>query len=254
MKIGGKMKVVAYYRVSTDKQAASGLGLEAQQSAVETFCATKGWEIVSSHIDEGVSGKTETLDRPSLVEALTSIHSNKAEVLVSAKLDRLSRDVVVQRTIEKALDKLNAKFISAAGEGTDDDSPHSKLVKTILSAVAENEAALISIRTKAALQAAKDRGVFVGRPPLGFEIDGNGRLRPGSQFHLVRLVLFMRYREHLSYKEIVERLNKQEERLGRLFSITTVANVVKRWGYRKEWLNGIRGEEDCYNAPSPASV
>ena len=247
------MKVVAYYRVSTDKQASSGLGLEAQKSSVEAFCATKGWEIVSSHTDEGVSGKTETLERPSLVEALTSVHSNKAGVLITAKLDRLSRDVVVQRTIEKALDKLNAKFVSAAGEGTDDNSPHSRLVKTILSAVAENEAALAAIRTKAALQAAKERGVFVGRPPLGFEIDDEGQLRPGSQFHFVRLILFLRYKKHLSYKRIAERLTEQEERLGRKFSTTTVANVVKRWGNNANWLKGIRTEEACYTAQPPVS-
>ena len=233
------MKVVAYYRVSTDKQANSGLGLEAQRSSVEAFCAASGWEIVSSHTDEGVSGKAETLDRPALVDALTSLHMNEAKILITAKIDRLSRDIVVQRSIEKALDRLGARFISAAGEGTEDDSPGSKLVKTILSAVAENEAAIIGIRTKAALKAAKEKGRAIGRPPLGFEIDREGKLRPSGEFYLVQAILHLRYNKRLSYVKIAERLNTREEQLGRTFSRTTIGNVVKRWGQRKEWFRKV---------------
>ena len=164
---------------------------------------------------------------------------HRGEALVSAKLDRLSRDVVVQRTIEKALGSLGARFVSAAGEGTEDDSPQSRLVKSILSAVAENEAAIIGIRTKAALKAAKEKGRAIGRPPLGFEIDREGKLRPSGEFYLVQAILHLRYNKRLSYVKIAERLNTREEQLGRTFSRTTIGNVVKRWGQRKEWFRKV---------------
>ena len=248
------MKVVAYYRVSTDKQANSGLGLEAQRSSVEAFCAASGWEIVSSHTDEGVSGKAETLDRPALVDALTSLHMNEAKILITAKIDRLSRDIVVQRSIEKALDRLGARFISAAEEGTDTDGPQSNLIKTILSAVAENEAALTGIRTKAALAAAKERGVYVGRPPLGFEVDENGKLRAGSTFPFVRWMLFLRYHKHMSYQRIAAHMSAQESVTGRDFHYQTVRNVVKRWGNRADWLKGITTEELALTKATPKTI
>jgi DNA invertase Pin-like site-specific DNA recombinase len=245
------MKVVAYYRVSTDKQAASGLGLDAQRSSVEAFCAAKGWEIVASCTDEGISGTSNVIDRPGLVDALTALHKNEGEALVSAKIDRLSRDVVVQRTIEKALAQLGARFVSAAGEGTEDDSPGSKLVKTILSAVAENEAAIIGIRTKAALQAAKEKGRAIGRPPLGCEIDGDGKIVPGAEHYLVRCILWLRYERFLSYQRIANEMNDSTvvERTKRTFTRTTVGNVVKRWGQRKEWFRGVKSLDDLLPTP-----
>lgn len=242
------MKVVAYYRVSTDKQASSGLGLEAQKSKVEAFCAASGWEIASSHTDEGISGKTETLNRPALVDALTSIHLNKAECLVTAKIDRLSRDVVVQRSIEGALKKLGARFISASGEGTDAEGHESNLIKTILSAVAENEAALIGIRTKAALAVAKEKGIHIGRPPLGFEVGPSGKLRPAKGFHFVRLVLFYRYKMGYSLQSICDELNANQDKTGRVFNYPTVRNIVKRWGNRPEWIHGIAEPGELYEA------
>jgi DNA invertase Pin-like site-specific DNA recombinase len=247
------MKVVAYYRVSTDKQVSSGLGLEAQKSKVEAFCAASGWEIVSSHTDEGISGKTETLNRPALVDALTSIHLNKAEVLVTAKIDRLSRDVVVQRSIESALKKLGARFVSASGEGTESQGHEANLIKTILSAVAENEAALIGIRTKAALAAAKEKGIHVGRPPLGFEVGEGGKLRPGIKFHFVQLILFYRYIRGYSFQSICDELNANKDKTGRIFNYPTVRNVVKRWGNRADWLHGIEEPELLYRASSQFS-
>ena len=72
------MNVVAYFRCSTDKQVESGLGLDAQRSQVEAFCARQGLSIVSSYVDEGVSGKTELQSRPELLNAFAELKATGA--------------------------------------------------------------------------------------------------------------------------------------------------------------------------------
>lgn len=142
------MKFVAYYRVSTDKQGRSGLGLEGQQAAVRQYLAGKGWPPIAEFV-EVESGKRNA--RPKLLEALEHCKLMGA-VLVVAKLDRLSR---------------NAAFLlSLRDSGVDfvccDNPDANRLTVGILAMVAEDEAERISERTKAALQAAKARGVQLG--------------------------------------------------------------------------------------------
>jgi len=145
---GMKCKLVAYHRVSTEKQGKSGLGLEAQQAAVERHAATYGCTLVASYT-EVESGRKN--DRPELAKAIAHAKRSKA-TLVIAKLDRLARNVAfVANLMEAGVD-----FIAC-------DNPHAnRLTVHILSAVAEAEARAISDRTKAALAAAKARGVVLG--------------------------------------------------------------------------------------------
>jgi DNA invertase Pin-like site-specific DNA recombinase len=141
-------KVVAYYRVSTARQGSSGLGLEGQRAAVEAHCARTGATIAREFV-EVESGCNN--DRPKLAEALAFARRAKATLLV-AKLDRLSRSV---RFIATVLD-------SGADFAACDVPEANRLLLHVLAAVAENEAKAISDRTKAALQAAKARGVRLG--------------------------------------------------------------------------------------------
>jgi DNA invertase Pin-like site-specific DNA recombinase len=139
---------VAYYRVSTAKQGASGLGLEAQQGAVRNYLNGGSWKLVAE-VTEVESGKRS--DRPKLDEAMRLCRLHGA-TLVIAKLDRLSRDAHFLLGLQKA----GVEFIAV-------DNPHAnRLTIHILAAVAEDEAKRISDRTKAALAAAKARGVKLG--------------------------------------------------------------------------------------------
>jgi DNA invertase Pin-like site-specific DNA recombinase len=145
-------KFVAYYRVSTDKQGQSGLGLDAQRAAVMTYLNGGPWKLVAEHT-EVETGKRA--DRPELQKALAACRKHKAK-LVIAKLDRLSRNLAFIATLMDS----NVEFIAA-------DNPHAnRLTVHILAAVAEHERAAISERTKAALAAAKRRGVKLGGPRL----------------------------------------------------------------------------------------
>lgn len=141
-------KYVAYYRVSTDKQGRSGLGLEAQQATAERYVASVGGRLVDSYT-EVESGKRA--DRPQLAAALRACRIHRA-TLVIAKLDRLSRDVYF---ISKLM-KSGADFFAC------DVPVANKMVIHVLAALAENERDLISQRTKAALGALKARGKRLG--------------------------------------------------------------------------------------------
>jgi DNA invertase Pin-like site-specific DNA recombinase len=85
------IKLLGYARVSTDDQAATGYGLEAQEAAIRDACAQRGWTLTDLLRDEGESGKS--LDRPALRQVLEGIASGDASGLLVAKLDRLSRSV-----------------------------------------------------------------------------------------------------------------------------------------------------------------
>ncbi len=145
-------RVVAYYRVSTDKQGRSGLGLDAQRAAVEAHVAGARGAVCAGFV-EVESGRKR--DRPQLAAALAAARAHRA-VLVIAKLDRLARNV----HFVSGLMESGVEFVAA-------DMPTvNRLTVHILAAVAEEEARMISARTKAALAAAKARGVRLGNPNL----------------------------------------------------------------------------------------
>ncbi|MBE7172374.1 MAG: recombinase family protein [Williamsia sp.] len=141
-------KAIAYYRVSTERQGESGLGLEAQQQSVANHIQSRNVNLVKEFI-EIESGKT--CKRPVLKSALEYCKANKALLLI-AKLDRLGRNVVFISSLMES----NVEFIAV-------DNPHANnLILHILAAFAQHEREQISERTKLALQAAKKRGVKLG--------------------------------------------------------------------------------------------
>jgi DNA invertase Pin-like site-specific DNA recombinase len=145
-------KFIAYFRVSTERQGKSGLGLDAQRKSVLDYLDGGRWELVAE-FTEIESGKRS--DRPELAKALAACKRQKAK-LVIAKLDRLSRNLAFIATLMDS----GVEFIAV-------DNPHAnKLTVHILAAVAQHEREMISARTSAALKAAKGRGKRLGNPKL----------------------------------------------------------------------------------------
>ncbi len=141
-------KFVSYLRVSTARQGVSGLGIEAQRAAVSSYLNGGDWQLIAEFV-EVESGKVS--DRPKLAAALRAARVHGA-TLVIAKLDRLSRDA----HFLLGLDKAGVDFVCA-------DMPNAnRLTVGIMAMVAEEERRMISARTKAALAAAKARGVILG--------------------------------------------------------------------------------------------
>jgi DNA invertase Pin-like site-specific DNA recombinase len=142
---------VAYYRVSTDRQGASGLGLDAQRQAVA--CQVNGGQLVAE-FTEIESGRRHT-NRPQLLAALEECRKRRATLLI-ARLDRLARNVAFIANLMES----GADFIAC-------DMPQAnRLTIHILAAVAEHEREMISQRTKAALAEAKRRGTKLGNPRI----------------------------------------------------------------------------------------
>ena len=149
------MKIVTYYRVSTAKQGRSGLGIAAQRTAIETFCASRGCEGMGEFKEEE-SGKRD--DRPELIKAL-HLAKVTGSTLVIAKLDRLSRNMAFLATLQDA----GTKFIAA-------DMPEAnELTIHNMAAMAQAERKAISKRTKEALTAAKVKATANG---VGIKADG----------------------------------------------------------------------------------
>lgn len=142
------MRAIAYYRVSTQRQGISGLGLAAQKEAVRVFLAGKGWPPILE-FTEVESGKRN--DRVQLAAALAACKLHRA-TLVIAKLDRLARNAAFLMNLRDA----GVDFVAC-------DMPDAnRMIVGIMALVAENEAAMTSARTKVALAAAKARGTKLG--------------------------------------------------------------------------------------------
>jgi len=211
---------VAYYRVSTDKQGASGLGLEAQRAAVLDFINGGAANLIAE-FTETESGKRN--DRPQLAEALKACKKHKGK-LVIAKLDRLARNVAfISNLMESGVD-----FVAV-------DMPDAnRLTVHILAAVAEHEREMISQRTKAALKAAKARGVKLGcpNPAKGSKVGVAAQKAKADQFaaNVVPIIQEIEASGITSYLGIAKALNArgiQTARGGEWYA-ATVRNVRSR--------------------------
>jgi DNA invertase Pin-like site-specific DNA recombinase len=149
--------IVSYLRVSTARQGRSGLGIEAQRAAIIRFAETEGYEIVREFVEVETGKGADALDRrPELSAALSEARRRKCAVLV-AKLDRLSRDV---HFVSGLMAHRIAFLVAELGPDVDPFILH------LYAALSEKERAMISVRTKHALAAAKARGVRLGGPKL----------------------------------------------------------------------------------------
>jgi DNA invertase Pin-like site-specific DNA recombinase len=149
--------LIGYARVSTSQQGRSGLGIEAQREALARFAASEGFELARVFVEVETGKGSDALDRrPQLAAALSEARRQRCSVVV-AKLDRLSRDV---HFISGLMAHRVPFLVAELGSDVDPFILH------LFAALAEKERALIATRTKAALAAAKARGVKLGGPKL----------------------------------------------------------------------------------------
>jgi DNA invertase Pin-like site-specific DNA recombinase len=142
-------KWISYLRVSTNKQGAHGLGIDAQRNSVETYLNGGRWTLLKEFVEVESGAKSD--NRPQLAEAIRMCRLHRAKLII-ARLDRLSRDAHFLLGLEKA----GVEFVCC-------DNPHmTRLTVGIVGLVAEEERRLISVRIKDALAAAKARGKKLG--------------------------------------------------------------------------------------------
>jgi len=160
--------VLGYVRVSTDEQADSGAGLEAQRTAILAECERRGWELAEIVEDAGYSAKD--LRRPGIIDVLERLARGEAGTLVVAKLDRLSRSVLDFAGLMARSQKEGWALV-ALDLGVDTTTPQGELMAGVMSQFAQFERRLIGQRTKEALAVKKAQGVQLGRPrSLPFDV------------------------------------------------------------------------------------
>ena len=155
------MRVIGYTRVSTESQAESGAGLDAQEAAIRAECERKGWTLLHMASDTG-SGKSMA-GRVALTDALDDLDDGNADGLIAAKLDRVARSVL---DFAELMARANRRHwsIVVLDVAVDTSTPSGELMATVVSAFAQYERRLIGARTKDALAARKAAGVVLGRP------------------------------------------------------------------------------------------
>jgi DNA invertase Pin-like site-specific DNA recombinase len=166
------MKAIGYARVSTDKQADHGVSLDAQAEKIRAMAVVQGAELVEVVIDGGASAKS--LDRPGLDRVLQMIDRREIDVLIVAKLDRLTRSVKDLAELLEQMNKRGVALVSVA-ESLDTGSAAGRLVLNIMTAVSQWEREAIGERTRDALQHKKGKGERLGNIPFGYRASADGR-------------------------------------------------------------------------------
>lgn len=221
-------RAIGYVRVSTEEQADSGLGLEAQRSAIRSAAERMGLDIAEWFADEGVSGKS--IDgRFGLLDAIEAV--KRGSVLIVARRDRLARDSMLACWIEKEVAKRQGRIVSVAGEGTDNDDPTSVLMRRIVDAFSEYERLLIGARTKAALRVKARRGERVGRhAAYGYRLDESGH-QVENEHEREGIELMLRLRAGgLGLHRMASELERRgfTGRSGQRLSVSTIHAILRR--------------------------
>ncbi len=173
-------RTLGYCRVSTEEQAREGVSLEAQDEQIRKYCELYGLELVEVLRDEGVSGKS--MERPGMVELMSHVEAGEVEAVVFYKLDRVGRNTVDVLSFAETLQKAGVALHSVT-ERIDTTSAHGEFFFTLLAALATMERKQIAERTEAALAHKREKGEWVGRPPVGYRSHARKRQRkePESQ-------------------------------------------------------------------------
>jgi site-specific DNA recombinase len=163
----GPLRVVAYVRVSTEDQARSGLGLDAQKARCAAMATVKEWPAPVIYADEGISGTKDSRKRPGLAHLLADLDAGTIDAVIILSLDRLGRKT---RLILDLVEEITQRAILVScKESFDTQTPQGQFVLTIFAAFSQLERDLISQRTSAALAERSRRdGNTAGRIPYGY--------------------------------------------------------------------------------------
>jgi site-specific DNA recombinase len=228
------LSVVGYVRVSTEEQARDGVSLEAQTLKVRQYCELYGLRLVCVLCDGGESGKN--LERPALREALELIDLGKADGLVVAKLDRLTRSVKdLGSLLEGYFDERAGKQLMSVGDSIDTRTAAGRLVLNVLMSVAQWERETIVERTREAIAHKRSKGERVGTVPYGFGLGRDRKtLMPIAEEQIaIDWIVSWHKTYKRSFAWIANWLNesKFETKSGRgRWYASTVAGIFKRAG------------------------
>lgn len=236
-----RTQAVAYVRVSSDEQARSGLGIEAQRKRCLAMATVKGWPEPVVFADEGISGTKGASGRPGLQALLRAVEERRVDVVVVNSLDRLGRRTRLVLDLVDELSRAGVNLVSCK-ESLDTTTPQGQFVLTMFAALAQLERDLIAQRTSAALQELDRRGGRAGRLPYGYLRVGEGEMViNGNQAQVVRLIFALR-RRGFTLRAIAARLDLDQvpcPRGGEEWQHSAVREIL---GHEEAYRGGLRGE------------
>lgn len=235
-----KVRTLGYLRVSTDRQAEQGLGLEVQRAAIEDWSRSQRRRLVGITSDEGISGAAELVDRAGLASALGRLANGEAEELVVYRIDRLARDLILQEWLRSEVVRMGCELRSVSPTEDqylreDPDDPTGQLVRRILGAVAEYERAMIRLRMRAGLERKRAGGGYVGgRPPYGWAAHRGALVPVEDEQHVLDRARRLRSRG-ASWRDVVAELEAAgaRTRKGTPWSPTGISRAVETANTRR---------------------
>lgn len=224
--VTARTRVVAYVRVSTDKQADKGVSLEAQQAKVAAYAELYDLDVVETIVDAGASAKS--LEREGLQRALGMLKSGAADALLVVKLDRLTRSVADLGELVEAYFSQGRWALLSVSEQIDTRSAAGRLVLNVLASVSQWEREAIGERTSAAMQHKAAQGDYTGGgSPYGYQVAGE-RLAPVPGEQAVISAARAARARGLSLRAVAAELDAagHRSRSGRPFAAAQVARML----------------------------
>lgn len=227
------VKGIAYIRVSTERQAEEGYGLDVQERAVKAWARREGHRLTRVVREEGVSGTLD--DRPGLAEVLGALRDREAVGVVVPRLDRLARDLIVQESLlaefwRGGWDVWSATPSEAHYLMDDPEDPSRTLIRQVLGAVSQYERAMIRLRLASGRRRKGETGGYAfGAPPLGYRSVDNALVKDADEQRVLRRMRALK-REGQSLRQIGDTLLAEglQPKRGERWHPTTVARALAR--------------------------
>jgi DNA invertase Pin-like site-specific DNA recombinase len=224
--------VIGYARVSSDKQAAEGVSLEAQTARIHAMATVQGATLLDVIVDAGESAKT--LNRPGMTRLLDMVESRQVQTVIVAKLDRLTRSV---RDLADLLERFERRGVAlvSVSESLDTGTAAGRLVLNVMMSVAQWEREAIGERTREALRHKKASGQRIGNLPYGYQLGADGRtLDPNPRERRTQAVICEWRLAGFSFQKIADELNRR--------GIQTRRGTAFRWEYIRSLVATRRDE------------
>lgn len=230
-----RRRLVAYVRVSTKEQA-DGQGPEMQRRECEVWCAQHGYELVGTYTDIGKSGASDLDSREAFPRLLTALNRGKADGMIMYRLDRLSRDMILQEMALRDLWARGYEVISCSDAENetlveDEGDPARQMLRQILGAVAAYERQMIVVRMKQGRQQKARTGGYVGgQAPFGMRPDIDGGLVPDEAEQAVLAMMRDLHAAGESWGRIAKAVNAagHRNRAGGLWQRQSIQRIVNR--------------------------
>lgn len=220
-------KAIGYIRVSTRDQADNGASLESQRTKIEAYATMHDLDLVEVVEDAGFSAKS--LARPGMDKLQQLIRGRKINVVIVAKLDRITRSVRDLGELVDLFQRSGVEFASVA-DHIDTSTASGRLVLNVMGSVSQWEREAIGERTSEALAVMRSKGKRISRhAPFGYRLNGQGWIEDEHEQQAIALMRQLRH-DGLSLRRIARELENQgfhNRRKARL-SPQTIANVLKR--------------------------